>query len=439
MRSMFLSLGLGLVLWPAVVAAQGGIVPPRLTLSEALRLAEERSARLAAAEHGVAMAEADVRDARRRPNPALSVEGEAYPLFERPLTSFWNNQGLTFRVDQEFETAGRRGLRIEVANTGVDFARASVEDERRRLQLDVARAYFQVALAQAADEVAATALDELDRVIGLTDARFAAGEVAGTELRRLQVERLRFVDDVLAAELAARNARADLLGLLNMPDLRQSFEAVDPLPAPPLRAPDGDVVATAAGLAVGLPALRARALANRPDLRQVHLAQSRAETETRRQRALRTPNITAGWGYRRHFGTNRMEFGLTVPLPLFNSLNPGGVRRAEAARGQADALAELAATGVDVELQQAVNAVEISAERARYVEQEYLLNARESVDIIQASYELGAADLIDFLDAQRAFRETQQVRNRALYELRVSLAELATVVGLSPAGPGETF
>jgi len=436
---MFVSLGIGLVLLPAVWAAQDATIPSRLTLSEALRLAVERSPRLTAVQHGVAMAEADVRDASRRPNPALSIEGEEYPLFERPLTSFWNNQGLTFRVDQEFETAGRRGLRIEGANTGVELARAGVEDERRRLRLEVAREYFQLALAQADQAVAATALDELDQVIALTDARFRAGEVAGTELRRLQVERLRFVDAVFAAELAARDARAELLGLLNMPDLRQPFEAADPLSAPPLRAPDGDVIASATGVAVALPALRERAIASRPDLRLTRLEQSRAETETRRQRALRTPNITAGWGYLRQFGTNRMEFGITMPVPLFNSLNPGGVHRAEAVRGQADALAELATTAIDVELQQAVNGVEISAERVRYIEQEYLINAQESVDIIRASYELGAADLIDFLDAQRAFRETQQIRNQALYALRVSLVELATAVGLSPAGQGETF
>lgn len=438
MRTILLYLGCSIAV-ATPLFAQDAVVPTRLTLADALRLAEGRSPQLVADRQLVDIAQADVRDASRRPNPAVSVEGEAYPLFERPLTSFWNNQGLTFRYDQEIETAGRRGLRIEVADTGVSVAMAEIEESRRRLRLVVSQAYFQLALAQSEGDVATAALAELEQVIGLTEARFTAGEVAGAELRRLQVERLRFVDDVFAAELAARDARASLLGLLNVVDLRRPVEAIDPLPAPPLLAADGRVIATAAGVALDLPALRVQALSDRPDLRAVQLDRARAETETRRQRALRTPNITAGWGYRRHFGTNRMEFAVTIPVPLFNSLNPGGVARADAGRRRADALAETAARVVEVELQQAVNAVEINAERVRYVEGDYLLNAAESLTITRASYEFGAVDLIDFLDAQRAFRDTQRVRNQALYALRMSLVELATAVGLSPAGPGATF
>ena len=126
-----------------------------------------------------------------------------------------------------------------------------------------------------------------------------------------------------------------------------------------------------------------------------------------------------------------MEFGVALPVPLLGGLNPGGVARAEAGRRRVEALAELAIRELDVELQHAVNAVEINVERVRYIEQEYFVTAEESLEITRASYELGAADLIDFLDAQRAFRETQQVRNQALYALRMSLIELASALGLS--------
>ena len=63
------------------------------------------------------------------------------------------------------------------------------------------------------------------------------------------------------------------------------------------------------------------------------------------------------------------------------------------------------------------------------IEKEYLQNAREARDIAQASYGAGAADLLDFLDAQRAFRDTQRTYNRALYDYRVSLFQLDAAVG----------
>ena len=435
MRTSALVVGVvvGMLSVSAAQAQDAGRVPTRLTLNAAVALAEARSPRLVAVQASADVAAADRIDAARRPNPAVSLESEGFPLFESSRPPFWDGQALTVRVDQEIETAGRRGLRLEAAEAGVESAEARMDEARRLLQLDVSRAYFLVALAQAEQAVAQAALDGLEQMIGLTEVRFDMGETSGAELRRLRVERLRFVNDVFAAELAERNARAELLGLLNMPDLGQEFQAVDSLETPPLRT--GSIaVATAAGVALDVPALRALALAQRPDLRAARLEQTRAQTETRLQRALRTPNVTVGGGYQREFGSNAVVFGLTVPVPLFGSLNPGGTTRADAESRRADALAEATVRQVEVELQQAVNAVDIGAERVRYVEQEYLIAARESLDIVQASYGLGAANLIDFLDAQRAFRDTQRVHNQTLYDLRMSLVELAVALGLPPSG-----
>jgi cobalt-zinc-cadmium efflux system outer membrane protein len=126
-------------------------------------------------------------------------------------------------------------------------------------------------------------------------------------------------------------------------------------------------------------------------------------------------------------------FGVTVPLPLSNR-NQGGVARAEAERRQAANLATATATGVLLEVQQAVNAVDVSRARVTYIEREYLTPSRESRDIVLAAYRLGTADLIDFLDAQRAFRDTLRTYNRALYEQRLGLFQLAAATGgASPA------
>ncbi|MGE0703137.1 MAG: TolC family protein [Vicinamibacterales bacterium] len=429
MRRVVLVHGVMALVLAIPIGAQDVSVPMRLTLAEAIEIAEARNSQYRAAQSGLDIAEADRLEASARPNPAVSAEFENYPLFESSRPPFFEGQELTVRVDQEIETAGRRRLRIESATAGLDIARAQIADARRQLEVEVSRAYFELALAQADREVANAALAELERVIELSAARVKVGEAPGAELRRLQVERLRFVDDVFAADLAARNARAALLGLLGGADLQQPLEAVDPLDAAPVRTAEGQVIATAAGVSLAPGDLQTLAVRSRPDLQAAQTARDRSATETRRQRALRTPNVTVGGGYRRDFGTNAVVFGVTVPLPLFSSLNPGGVQRAEAEQRRADALAEAALRSVQVELQQAVNAVQINAERVAYIEREYLTNAQQSRDIVRASYELGAADLIDFLDAQRTYRETQRVRNRALHDLRITLIELAAAIG----------
>ncbi len=421
----------------SVASARGQdfTIPARLTLDEALRLAAERNPTVAAARNAIEIADAQRVDARLRPNPAVSFESEGYPLFEPSRPSFTNNQELTLRFDQEIETSGRRRLRVEGAQSAVAVAESQRRDRLRQLDLDVRRAYFQAVLAKADSEVAQTALGEIDQVITLNRARLQQGEISGAELRRLQVERLRFVDDVFASQLALRNARSALLALLNAPDLAQAIDVVEPLEPPTGTVTIGGIpIGVAPATPLNTDAFRASALANRPDLAAVRQEQERADTETRLQRALRTPNITVGAGYKRDFGTNAVVFGVTVPLPISNR-NQGGIARAEAERRRAANEAAAAETTVRLDVQQAVNAVQINRERVDYIRREYLENARQSRDIVLASYRLGATDLIDYLDAQRAFRDTQRTYNRAVFEERVSLFELAAATGAPPLQP----
>jgi cobalt-zinc-cadmium efflux system outer membrane protein len=409
----------------APVSAQNEPIPKELSLDVAVRLALDRNPTVAAAASAVEATEGQRLDVSRRLNPAVTVEGGNYPLFEASRPTFFDNQELTVRVDQEIETAGRRRLRTEAAESSVAAARSMLENERRQLTLETERAYFDVVLAKANLGIARTTLAEIDRVISLNVARRDEGTVSGVEVRRLQVERLKFVDDAFAAQLALRNAKAALLAIFSAPDLTLDFDVTEPLAAPATTAP------------IAAPgALQAAAAGARPDLEAARHELQRADTETRLQRALRSPNITVGGGYVRDFGANAVVFGVTVPLQIFNR-NQGGVVRADAERRRVAQLAEAAATAVRLDVQQARNSLEVSAARVEYIEREYLGNARQTRDTVLASYRLGAADLIDYLDAQRSFRDTVRTHNQALYELRVSQFQLAAAVGRPLSGGQE--
>lgn len=428
---------LALSIMPSLATAQAlpVPVPEKLTLDEAISLALARNPAMAAIRAESDIAAADQRQASLRPNPAFTFESSGFPLSSENRPGFFDGQEMTLRLDQEIELAGRRGLRQRVAAAGVATAEARIENARRLLTLDVQRAYFQGVLATADRDVARASLDEMDKAIGLNRARLEQGEISGADLRRLQVERLRFVDDVFAAELALRNARSALLALMNLPGLDQSFSLVEPLATEPVTAPV-DITTSIPGIppsTIGAEGVQLGldALTRRPDIAAARQEVARAETETRLQRALRTPNITVGAGYMRDFGTNAVVVGATIPLPFFNR-NQGGVLRAEAELMQAERRADATALRARLEIQQAANAVDVNRERVRYIEREYLTAAREARDIVLASYRLGAADLIDFLDAQRAFRDTVRTYNRALYDQRISIFELAAAASLPP-------
>ncbi|HEX7485241.1 MAG TPA: TolC family protein [Vicinamibacterales bacterium] len=419
MRSVCIAV-LGVVL-SGTLYAQGPDLPARLSLDDALRIAEARSPQLVVAQQAVAGSEADVLAARKRPNPAFTLSSEGIPLSQPDRPPFFDNQELAFGVQQELEPGGRRRLRTEQAQFGADASRATVRDALRQLRFDVRRAYVQVVLAKADDDVARTTLEEIDTVLALNRIRYDQGELSGVELRRLQVERFRFADDSFAAELALRNARSRLLALLNVRPLDQPFETIDDLLSTSIAATSVTSPETTES-AVG------RALANRPDLDAARRERERAEAGIRLQHALRTPSFSVGAGLKRDFGANGLVVTFGVPLPLFNH-NEGGVARAAAEERQAAAGLAAAELRVSLDVQEALNALDVSRRRLTYVEGEYLKNAREARDIVLASYRSGATTLIDYLDAQRALREALRTQNRARFDYRISLFQYEAAVG----------
>lgn len=405
-----------------VLYAQEPALPARLSLEEALRLAETRNPQLVVAQQAVVGAEADLMGASKRLNPAFTLSSEGYPFSQENRPRFIDDQELSVAIQQEFEPGGRRGLRTEQAQLGVDASRASARDALRQLRFDVRRAYMAVVLAKADEEVARTTLAEIDKVLALNRARYEQGELSGVELRRLQVERFRFADDAFTSELALKNARSLLLALLNVRPLDQPFDTVDELLPPSnvgtLTAPVPDAAISAVGLAI----------ASRPDLDAARRQQEQAASGVRLQDALRHASFFVGGGYKRTFGESGLIVNFGIPLPFFNR-NEGGVARAAAEQRQATARLAVVETRVSLDVQQALNAVDVTRRRVSYVEGEYLKSARETLDIVLASYRSGAATLIDYLDAQRALREALRTQNRARFDYRMSLFQYEAAMG----------
>jgi cobalt-zinc-cadmium efflux system outer membrane protein len=424
MRSVCIAV-LGVVLG-GVLFAQEPNLPAKLSLADALRIAEARNPFIAVAQQGVVASQADVTAAGKRLNPDFLFTSEGLSYSQPNHPPFFDNQELYFEFQQTFETGGRRGLRTEQANYGVAASRASVQDTLRQLRFEVRRAYMGVVLAKADDEVARTTLEDIDKVLALNRTRYEQGELSGIELRRLQVERFRFADDAFAAELALRNARSSLLALLNVRTLDQPFDTTEDLLPASLAGAAPPPPQETAGSAITL------ALATRPDIEAARREQQRAEAGFRLQRALGKPLFTVGAGLRRDFGQNGLVVTFGVPLQFFNK-NQGGVARAGAEQQQAAARLAAVEARVSLDVQQALNTVDVARRRVSYVEGEYLKNAREARDIVLASYRSGAATLIDYMDAQRALREALRIRNRASFEYRMSLFQYEAATGTSSA------
>ncbi len=233
---------------PAVYCLGQGTseVPERLELKKALEISVANNPQFKAARNEIEIADAERIDASKRLNPAFSTYFEDYRLFSSEMGAFFETQEITVRLDQEIETAGRRRLRTRAAELRTQAEKADYDNTRRALVLEVRRAYFKGVLAQTNLEVAESFLQEIDRVIDLNRTRLEKGDISGVELKRVEVERLKFIDDVFAARLALVNAKATLLALLGLPQTNAPFrfsgvlamdsqtaDSSDGIPSPP--------------------------------------------------------------------------------------------------------------------------------------------------------------------------------------------------------------
>lgn len=404
------------IAFPILIVAQGEPVPvpPQLTLEQAMQLLLSQNPLLLRDRQNLAIAQANVRQARQLPNPELELNSESYPLFESSSGSFLNNQELTVRAGQTIETGGKRAKRTLVARQELTATDSDVQNTVRQLRFELKRRFYSVVLAKAQHDLAQEILKQFDEIIRLNEARFKQGELSGLEINRVRAERLRFFTDVLDADLQLKNAKTALLELLGVQDLAASFDVVGSFltSAPQLQLPD----------------LQADALQARPDLMAERQRLERNRFGVQLQKSEAVPNIAPSFGYKRDFGVNTAAFGLTVPLPLF-SRNQGGIARATAELEQQRHELDRAVLAVHRDVQEAYQTLQSRTELLRSLEQDYVPSARKAREIAQESYRLGALDLIALLDAERVYRETVRAYNLTLFDFNAAVFQLEAVVG----------
>ena len=259
---------------------RGEPIPQTLTLGQAVNLALARNPNVAAARNTVEMADGDAVTARLHPNPALTLDTENYPYFSSNAGPFFSNQQITARFDYEIQTKKRLKRRTEAAQGAVRREEASFDNVVRLLRLDVQAAYYRALLAQSYLQLAESILEQTDEVISLNRTRFEQGEISERELTRIEVERLRFADDVFQVRLELRNAKAELLALLYAEDLGAYVQLAGDL----LTIPELDIRPNAA------PSEMYRiASSERPDLRAALTEMERASVQNRLRKPSRRP------------------------------------------------------------------------------------------------------------------------------------------------------
>ena len=397
---------------PALPAQGSSPTPRRITLPEALAVAERGSLDLQLARGAVDAARARVVTAGTRPNPTVALDREQ-------LGGNGGYHETVLSVGQTLDLSGQRSARREAATREVAAAEVRLEAERARVRSDVTRAY----LRAAAGEARLRSLGETGSLFQTAEragqARFREGDISAYELRRLQVEAARYATLAAEAALELRQAGREL-GFLLRPDSAPPADAAV-LPADTL----GAVTLGAAALPAD--AALARAL-RRPDVRaaEADVAAARAAVDVRTRGRRPSPTVTAGLKEQAG-GMAGAVIGVSVPLPL-SDRNQGPIAEARAALAQAETRVALARRAAEAEVRRALERRTSFAERLT-LREGLLARARALLASARVAYAEGETSLLELLDAAETFRTTREGADALLAEYLTSVADLERATG----------
>jgi cobalt-zinc-cadmium efflux system outer membrane protein len=342
---------------------------------------------------------ADEITAYLRPNPdfTLSTDGTQIAPYRgvwRPFSGTFVSPSISYLHEREH----KRELRLASARQATAIAISSQSDLERNLMFNLRDAFVRVLQAKAVLGVAQANLGYYDKEISINRDRYQAGSLAKVDFQRVELQRIQFESDLATARVNLRTAKIDLLALLrdrtpvDQFDVKEDFDFTEP--------------------AVALPELRTEALQNRPDLKQAEQTLEKARTD--HQLAIANgstdPTFSAWWTHNGSFNNpvayNTIGASVSIPLRIFDK-NQGeklhtllDINRNEKLRDAAEITALHDVDSGYATLQSTLSLL-------RPYKSKYLKEAEDVRSTVSFSYEHGAASLLDFLDAQKSYRDAQ--------------------------------
>lgn len=407
-----------LILLAGVVAvAEPSPETVRLTLRQAMDLAESANPELRLSEQGIDVARSSVTIAGQRPNPTVGVAV--------PIGPAERKQSLALTVP--LETGGRRGARLLVAQATVREAEIARDQVRLVVLNQVRNAFVEFAVARAALDQSHQDLAFYDRLVDAAHRRYEAGDIAEAEVIRAEFEREGIKRTLYPAENRVRVALLNLNRLLGQP-LGMGVEVVD----------DGWLFPTDARPAwdvPDLPTLLAMAKQNRPDLALTAQQRETARYQIALAEANQAPGIALQASLLYNPVTPAFTYlaGVQVELP-WGSDRSGEVEQARA-RAQ-EALVREQATLVSAEYAVTLAWTNFLAARQQLRHDQDVLRpqAERVLFLAEQIYELGQGDITEVLVVGQSVQQQRQLLLADLARLHQALGELELAVNASLVG-----
>lgn len=367
--------------------------------------------------------------ARERVYPAGALPDPMLRTELQNVTNFGAESGTSFNLlpsrvgstkytlTQPLPFWGKRDLKREAAEAEADVAQGKAgitwTEQAARIKATYAQYFAAVKLVILTKEV----IDLIDRIEGITQARYAGGLVPQQDAIRVQVERTAMRSELIQMETESHHARSRLNGLLARP--AQSTlappERLRPIPAVARL----DYVALEERLRGRNPSLFA-------DDARIRAAEKNRDLAYRN----RYPDFTLGISpIQTRNRVNMWELMFELNIPLQQESRRSQEREAEKMIEASRARKEATANQLLAELSENLGGIN-AARRVETLAQSSLLPQAElTFRAALAGYETGKVDFATLLDAQRQIRKAKQDVIKAQAEQQARLADIERLIG----------
>lgn len=337
---------------------------------------------------------ADEITANLRPNPNLSFGlDQLTPFGQNPYRPFAQSY-ISWSVDYLHERERKRELRLASAEKATAISISAQSDLERSLMFNLRDAFVRVLLAKAVRQVARENLEYDDKEIAISRERHKAGDISQVDLQRVELQRVQFESDLATAEVNLRTAKIDLIALLRDPtpvdqfDVSETFDFEEPVTT--------------------LDELRTLAINSRPDLKEAEQSLDKARTDHQLAIANGSSDPIFGLDVAHEPSPLNTFVGASVnfPLRIFDR-NQGDKLHTLLDIGRNEKLRDAAHLAAVHDVDSAYATLESTLTLLRPYKTKYLEEAQEIRSAVSFAYLHGAASLLDFLDAQKEYRDTE--------------------------------
>lgn len=334
-----------------------------------------------------------------RPNPdfTFSTDGTQLTPYQgvyRPFTGTQFSPAISYLHEREH----KRELRRDQAKESTAVTESTYLDQERNLLFTLQSAFVQTLQAKAFLENAKQNLAYWDRELEVFRTRLKAGDLAPLDVDRLELQRVQFESDYETATVNLRTAKIQLLMLLNDRTPVEKFDVAGPFEFSDELKP--------------LEEYRRIALDSRPDLKasmqNVDLAKITYQLAV--ANGSTDPTYSVWWTHNPSFNNpydyNTIGASVSIPLRIFDR-NQGQKALAQIDIGRNERLLDANQAQVFNDVDSAYYTIVQNVNLLKPYKSKYLELAADVRDKVAFAYQHGGAALLDYLDAEKAYRDVR--------------------------------